>query len=73
MDSRAHDTQGRSPSTSLENAAYTGTSVPSTVVFSSVCGVPLELMAPACGMAPGGGVAALRTGLSLGPDRGSAI
>ncbi|CAI9550618.1 unnamed protein product, partial [Staurois parvus] len=47
MDSPSHDTQGRSPCTSLDNTACTGTSVPSTVAFSSVGGVPLELMAPA--------------------------
>ncbi|CAI9532014.1 unnamed protein product [Staurois parvus] len=34
-----------------ENAARTGTSVPSTVAFSSAGGVPLELMAPARGSA----------------------
>ncbi|CAI9554083.1 unnamed protein product, partial [Staurois parvus] len=37
------------PCTSLENAAHTGTSVPSTVVFSSAGGVPLEVMAPTRG------------------------
>ncbi|CAI9562068.1 unnamed protein product, partial [Staurois parvus] len=36
----------RSPCTSLENTACTGTSVSSTVAFSSAGGVPLELMAP---------------------------
>ncbi|CAI9609000.1 unnamed protein product [Staurois parvus] len=51
MDSRARDTQGRSLCTSLENAAYTGTSVPSTVAFSSAGGTPLELMAPTRGSA----------------------
>ncbi|CAI9618300.1 unnamed protein product, partial [Staurois parvus] len=51
MDSRACDTQGRSPCTSLENAARTGTSVPSTVVFSSAGSVPLELMPSARGSA----------------------
>ncbi|CAI9540693.1 unnamed protein product, partial [Staurois parvus] len=45
------DTQGRSPCTSSENAARTGTSVHSAVAFSSVGGVPLELMAPAHGSA----------------------
>ncbi|CAI9585162.1 unnamed protein product, partial [Staurois parvus] len=43
--------QGRSPCTSSENTARTGTSVPSTVVISSAGGVPLELMAPARGSA----------------------
>ncbi|CAI9573841.1 unnamed protein product, partial [Staurois parvus] len=59
-DTRAHsfewtpvprDTQGRSPGTSLENAAEVLTEVPSTVVFSSAGGVPLELMSPARGSA----------------------
>ncbi|CAI9570030.1 unnamed protein product, partial [Staurois parvus] len=51
--------KGRSPCT-LENAAHAGTSVPSTVAFSSAGGVPLELMAPAQGSAIlcAGGVAA---------------
>ncbi|CAI9536737.1 unnamed protein product, partial [Staurois parvus] len=40
-----------SPCTSSENAAHTGTSVPSTFAFSSVGGAPLELMAPARGSA----------------------
>ncbi|CAI9587553.1 unnamed protein product, partial [Staurois parvus] len=51
MDSRVRDTQRRSPCTSLENAARMETSVPSMVAFSSVGGVPLELMAPALGSA----------------------
>ncbi|CAI9584718.1 unnamed protein product, partial [Staurois parvus] len=60
LDTRAHsfewtpvprDMQGRSPCTSSENAAHTGTSVPSTVAIFSVGGVPLELMAPTCGSA----------------------
>ncbi|CAI9599485.1 unnamed protein product, partial [Staurois parvus] len=42
------DMQGRSPCTSSENATHTGTSVPSTTVFSMAGGVPLELLAPAC-------------------------
>ncbi|CAI9559202.1 unnamed protein product [Staurois parvus] len=46
MDSCARDTQGRSPCTSSKNAAHMGTSVPSTVAFSSAGGVPLELLAP---------------------------
>ncbi|CAI9559317.1 unnamed protein product [Staurois parvus] len=41
------DTHGGSPCASSENAAHAGTSVPSTVAFSSAGGVPLELMAPA--------------------------
>ncbi|CAI9552145.1 unnamed protein product, partial [Staurois parvus] len=45
------DTQGRSPCTSLETAAPTGTLVPSAVAISSAGGVPLELMAPARGSA----------------------
>ncbi|CAI9612015.1 unnamed protein product [Staurois parvus] len=60
MHSRVCDTQQRSPCTSLENAARTGTSVPSMVVFSCAGGVPLELMAPAHGSAilcAGGAVA----------------
>ncbi|CAI9561496.1 unnamed protein product, partial [Staurois parvus] len=49
------DTQGRSPCTSLENVAHTGTLGPSTVAISSAGGVPLEVMAlarvriPLCG------------------------
>ncbi|CAI9600102.1 unnamed protein product, partial [Staurois parvus] len=43
--------QGRSPCTSLETKARTGTSVPSAVAISSAGGVPLELMAPAHGSA----------------------
>ncbi|CAI9535353.1 unnamed protein product [Staurois parvus] len=44
-------TQGRIPCSSSENTAHTGTTVPSTVAFSSADGVPLVLMAPACGSA----------------------
>ncbi|CAI9556281.1 unnamed protein product [Staurois parvus] len=44
-----HDKQGRSPCTSSENAARTGTSVPNTVAFSSAGGMLLEVMAPARG------------------------
>ncbi|CAI9582548.1 unnamed protein product [Staurois parvus] len=60
MGTRAHlfewtpvprDTQGKLPCTTLENAARTGASVPSTVAFPSAGGVPLELMSPARGSA----------------------
>ncbi|CAI9539247.1 unnamed protein product, partial [Staurois parvus] len=43
------DTQRRSPCTSSENAACTGTSAPSMVAFSSASSVPLELKAPTHG------------------------